>query len=171
MFELTEEQLAMRELRMAAYHEAGHKVLYQRFGGAGDAVVIKNFNRSPDETVWCGQFRPRSCPQVMHEAAIKHGIPAVHLPNNWRALVGIAGLVAEEILRGETDPDYIAGALDLRIASNQASTSDLKLMGITDIVDFELSMDLVVQAWRYLVEDWHVVQREAECLIEEAMMV
>ncbi len=42
MIQFTEEQIAARELRNAAYHEAGHKMLYERFGGAGDAVVWKN---------------------------------------------------------------------------------------------------------------------------------
>jgi hypothetical protein len=35
----TDEEISARELRSAAYHEAGHKILHERFGGAGDAVV------------------------------------------------------------------------------------------------------------------------------------
>ncbi|KVM96622.1 hypothetical protein WT06_07245 [Burkholderia anthina] len=41
MIQFTEEQIAARELRNTAYHEAAHKMLYERFGGAGDAVVWK----------------------------------------------------------------------------------------------------------------------------------
>lgn len=169
MFELTEDQLAMRELRLAAYHEAGHKVMYHRFGGAGDAVVWENLNRSPDETAWRGQFRPRTCPQVMHDTATRHGRPAVDLPDNWRALYGMAGLVAEGILGGETNPEFIAGALDIKISCGEASASDLESMEIMNINDFELNFDEVVQAWRFLVEDWSHVQNEAEYLIAEAL--
>jgi len=168
MFEITEDQLAMRELRMAAYHEAGHKAMYHRFGGVGDAVVLKSLNRSPDETAWHGQFRPRNCPQIMRDIAIRHGMPATDLPDNWRALYGMAGLVAEEILHGETDLEFIAGALDVKIACNQVSASDLESMGITNIVDFDLNSDEVEQAWRYLIEDWSLVQEEAEYLIANA---
>ncbi|MGF6180886.1 hypothetical protein ABIB42_001897 [Massilia sp. UYP32] len=169
MFELTEDQLAMRDLRLAAYHEAGHKAMYHRFGGAGDAVVWENLNRSPDEIAWRGQFRPRTCPQVMHNTATRHGMPAADLPDNWRTLYGMAGLVAEEILRGETDPDFVAGALDIKIACGEVSASDLKSMGITNIADFELNSEEVEQAWRFLLEDWSLVQEEAEYLIAEAL--
>jgi len=170
MFELTEDQLAMRELRVAAYHEAGHKAMYHRFGGAGDAVVWKSLNRSPDETAWRGQFRPRSCPQIMYDVAIRHGMPAADLPDNWRALYGMAGLVAEEILRGETDPEFVAGALYIKIVCDEVSASDLESMGIMNIDDFELNCEEVEQTWRYLIEDWPFVQEEAEHLIANALM-
>jgi hypothetical protein len=169
MFKLTEDQSAMRDLRLAAYHEAGHKAIYHRFGGAGDAVIWENPNRSPDEAAWRGQFRPRTCPQIMHDNAIRHGMPAVDLPDNWRALYGMAGLVAEGILGGETDPEFIAGALDIKIACGEASASDLETMGITNIIEFELNFEEVVQAWRFLVEDWPHIQNEAEYLIAEAL--
>lgn len=169
MFTLTEDQLSLRELCLAAYHEAGHKAMYHRFGGAGDAVVCENLDRSPDEVAWRGQFRPRTCPQIMHDTAKRHGMPAAELPDNWRALYGMAGLVAEGILGGETDPEFIAGALDIKIACGEASASDLETMGITNITEFELNFDEVVQAWRFLVEDWPHVQNEAEYLIAEAL--
>ncbi|RQR51265.1 hypothetical protein DIE21_15150 [Burkholderia sp. Bp9140] len=103
MVDFTEEQIAARELRNAAYHEAGHKMLYERFGGAGDAVVWKNESGNPDESAWLGQFRPRTCPEEMHKVALNHGFAAPELPANWKMLVGMAGLLAEEILSGETD--------------------------------------------------------------------
>jgi len=45
----TDDRLVARELRDAAYHEAGHKALYEYFGGAGDAVVWRNESRNPGE--------------------------------------------------------------------------------------------------------------------------
>lgn len=50
MLDVTDEQITPNELRIAAYHEAGHKMLYERFGGAGDAVVWRNQSGNPEET-------------------------------------------------------------------------------------------------------------------------
>jgi hypothetical protein len=54
MIDFTDKQIAARELRNAAYHEAGHKMLYRRFGGDGDAVVWKNESGNPEEKMWLG---------------------------------------------------------------------------------------------------------------------
>jgi hypothetical protein len=170
MNQLTEDEQQVHDLRVAAYHEAGHRIIYRRFGGDGDAVVWKNPSGNPDEVAWLGQFRPRTCPEVMHDLAIRHGFPKVDLPDNWRALYGMAGLVAEEILRGETDPEFIGGALDLKIACGGASASDLQSMGITDTVHFELNCEEVELTWSHLIEEWPLVQETAEHLIAEALM-
>ncbi|WP_244136170.1 hypothetical protein [Burkholderia sp. BCC0801] len=130
MIDFSEEQIAARELRNTAYHEAGHKMLYERFGGAGDAVVWKNESGNPDESSWLGQFRPRTCPEVMRKVALNHGFAAPELPANWKMLVGMAGMLAEEILSGETDDTgAMADPLFCRISFGEASASDLALMG------------------------------------------
>jgi hypothetical protein len=90
MVDLTDEQIAARELRKAAYHEAGRKMPYERFGGAGDAVVWKNESGNPEETAWLGQFRPRTCPEEMRKTALNHRFSAPELPANWKILVGMA---------------------------------------------------------------------------------
>lgn len=41
MPDLAQDQTACDDLRKAVYHEAGHKIIYELFGGAGDAVVWK----------------------------------------------------------------------------------------------------------------------------------
>ncbi|WP_232490751.1 hypothetical protein [Burkholderia contaminans] len=129
MIDFTEEQIAAREPRNTAYHEAGHKMLYERFGGAGDPVVWKNDSGNPDESAWFGQFRPRTCPEVMRAIALNHGFAAPELPANWKMLVGMAGLLAEEILSGETeDTGAMADSLVLKISFGEASASDLALM-------------------------------------------
>ncbi|AOI60648.1 hypothetical protein WI26_24175 [Burkholderia diffusa] len=169
MIYFTEEQIAARELRNAAYHEAGHKMLYERFGGAGDAVVWKNGSGNPEERAWLGQFRPRTCPDEMRRTALNHGFPAAELPENWMVLVGMAGLLAEDILSGETDDTAaMADTLFLRISNGEASPSDLAHMGVTDIENCELSYEVVDEAVRMLREGWPVVQKEAEYLIKAA---
>ncbi|AIO43053.1 hypothetical protein DM44_7069 [Burkholderia cepacia] len=118
MIDFTEEQIAARELRNTAYHEAGHKPLYERFGGAGDAVAWKNESGNPDESAWLGQFRPRTCPEGIRTIALNHGFAAPELPANWKMLVGMAGLLAEEILSGDTDDaGAMADSLVLKISS------------------------------------------------------
>lgn len=162
----TEEQIAARELRSAAYHEAGHKILYERFGGAGDAVVWKNESRNPDERAWFGQFRPRTCPEVMRNAAIASGFMAPDLPSNWKVLVGMAGLLAEDIMSGETDDaGVLADTLFFAISMGDASASDLEQMGVTDVDNCGFGYETVEEAVRLLREEWRNVQQEAEELI------
>lgn len=108
MIYFTDEQTVARETRDTAYHEVGHKVLHECFGGAGDAVVWRNESRNPDERAWLGQLHPRMFPEAIREAALENGLAAPELPGNWKMLVGTAGLLAEEILSGETDD---AGAM------------------------------------------------------------
>lgn len=169
MIDFTDEQIAARELRSAAYHEAGHKMLYERFGGAGDAVVWKNESGNPEETAWFGQFRPRTCPEEMRKTALAHGFPAPELPANWRILVGMAGLLAEDILSGETDDaGAMADTLFFRISMGDASASDLAQMSVTDIDNCGLTYEVVEEAVRLLREEWQAVQEEAEYLIQSA---
>jgi len=166
MTAITDDQLSAKELRDAAYHEAGHKALYQRFGGAGDAVVWKNEGGSPDERAWLGQFRPRTCPEAMHKAASLHGFTTPKLPTNWRVFYGMAGLLAEIIWSDETDDvGVIADMVCERIYSGDASASDLGSMGISDIDNPGLSYKVIEKAARLLLQEWAAVQKEAEYLI------
>lgn len=166
MIDFTDEQIATKELRNAAYHEAGHKMLYEHFGGAGDAVVWKNQSGNPEETAWLGQFRPRTCPEAMRKIARTQGLITPELPANWRVLVGMAGLLAEDILSDETDDvGAMADTLFFRIWNGEASASDLALMNITDIDSCAPSYEVVEECVRLLREGWSDVQREAEYLI------
>ncbi|MFM0598404.1 hypothetical protein [Paraburkholderia dilworthii] len=169
MAHITEEEIAASELRNAAYHEAGHKILYERFGGAGDAVIRRNESGNPEERAWRGQFRPRTCPEDARNVAIQCGFPAAVLPANWKVVVGMAGLLAEEILDcGTDDVETLAEGLLRRITAGEASASDLALMNISDIDKCELNYKVVDEAARLLREGWVAVQQEAEYLIEFA---
>ncbi|WP_241030425.1 hypothetical protein [Paraburkholderia sp. Ac-20347] len=129
----------------------------------------KNESGDPGERAWLGQFRPRTCPEVMRQAALNHGFAAPELPANWRILVGMAGLLAEDILSDETDDaGAMADMLWSRISAGEASATDLTQMGITDIDNFDLSYEVVDKAVRFLREGWSDVQQEAEHLIKTA---
>jgi hypothetical protein len=169
MLDQTEDQIAANELRAAAYHEAGHKALYQRFGGAGDVVVWKNQSGNPEEVAWLGQFRPRTCPEEMCDAAVRGGFAFPDVPPNWRRLFSMAGLVAEEIQNGETHPVAIADTLDFRVAMGEVSASDLAGMGVTDADNFAFTYySDVEQCVQYLLEEWAALQDEAEYVIANA---
>lgn len=165
---LTQDQIADDDLRKAAYHEAGHKIIYELFGGAGDAVVWKNESGNPDEMAWLGQFRPRTCVEQMHEIWARAGLDVSPLPLNWRAMYGMAGVVAEQILRGETEVEFIAGNLYLRICCDEISATDLASIGVTDVDDFEVDIEGVEQCVLHLLEHWLQVKQEAEYLIANA---
>lgn len=160
------------DLRCAAYHEAGHAVMLQRFGGEGNALVWKNFSGDPNESQWCGQFRWWVCPEARRKNAASLGLPPIAVPNNWEILVASAGLVAEEIAAGIHDPRWVSENVNSRILTDQASATDLRSMGITDIYNFDAHwIDRNVrQSCRYLLQDWALVQDEAEYLISFAQM-
>ncbi|CAN7768801.1 hypothetical protein LJR034_007537 [Caballeronia sp. LjRoot34] len=91
------------------------------------------------------------------------------LSANWKILVGMAGLLAEDMLSGETDDaGAMADTLFFRISNGEASTSDLRHMDITDIERCSLSYELVEEGVRLLREVWPAVQQEAEYLIASA---
>lgn len=170
VFHLTKELMEMNELREAAFHEAGHKVMCELLGGHGKAAVWKNVPGNPEEKAWRGHFRTQGCPQQQHELRKGQKIYTFDLPPNWRALIGVAGAVAEEIFRKDADDvDLIADAIDSRIFCDEMSATDLASMGIADIWNFNLNRGDVEEAWRYLKLDWFRVQAEAEYLIEEAL--
>ena len=166
-----EDQIGTRELREAAYHEAGHLTLLQRFGGYGAAAVWKNLSDDPAEKYWRGQCVAYICPPLKREHAKHLGLRAApYLPKDWRVQFAAAGLIAEEILDGIDDPWWAAERVNARVDMNDASDSDLMHMGISDINNYDIAAlsRSARKAYRYLVKDWPLVQQEAERLIAEA---
>lgn len=160
--------MAADDLRKAAYHEIGHKIIYELVGGTGNAFVWENQSGNPDEVAWLGQFQPRTCPEQQHEAWARAGLDVPGLPLNWLALYGMAGIVAEQILRGEKDVEFIAGLLYLRICCEEISATDAASIGVTDIDNFEVDIETVEQCAQLLREHWSQVKKEAEDLIADA---
>lgn len=156
------------DLRRIAYHEAGHKIVYELFGGAGDAVVWKNETESPDQAAWLGQFRPRACVEQTHKLWERAGWNVPALPSNWHAMYGMAGIVAEQIMNGEKEAEYIAGNLFLKICCDEISATDLAAIGVTNVDDFEVDLEAVEQCLQHLLEHWSAVQVEADSLIADA---
>jgi hypothetical protein len=165
-----EDQLGTRELREAAYHEAGHLILLRHFGGVGAAAVWENLSGNPDEKKWGGQCVTYLCPPLKREQAKHLGLRTIpYLPKDWLVQWAAAGLIAEEILDGINDPRWAAERVHARIDMDDASATDLKYMGITDTGSYDMASlnRSVKKAYRYLAKDWSLVQLEAERLIEE----
>jgi hypothetical protein len=75
-----------------------------------------------------------------------------------KVLVGMAGLLAEEILNGEADDvSTVADNMFFRISFGEASKSDLEQMGVTDIDNRELSYEVIEEAVRLLRQEWALV--------------
>jgi hypothetical protein len=84
-------------------------------------------------------------------------------------LVGMAGLLAEDILSGEMNAaGVMAYNLFFRISSGEASATDLPQTNVTDIDNCGLTYEVVEEAVRLLREEWAAVQEEAEYLIDAA---
>lgn len=109
------------------------------------------------------------CPEAIQKAASASGVLGTGLPDNWTILVGIAGLLAEEILAAETDDvRAMTDNVLFRIRNGEASAFDLAQMGVVDIETCELRYQVVDDVVRLLRQEWALVQKEAEYLIAEA---
>jgi hypothetical protein len=92
------------------------------------------------------------CPEAKRKATLANGIAVPELPGNWKILVGMAGLLAEEILNGETDDvSAMADNMFFRISFGEASDSDLAQIGVTDIDNCELSYEVIEEAVQLLL--------------------
>jgi hypothetical protein len=158
---LTKDQarkLAERERRRASFHEAGHAAVCRRFMGIGVARVWRNTPKSvrAGQRAWLGRFEMYVEPGGLKlDEATRAAIGAETPPANWRVLLGLAGLVAEHVADGLTDVDEIACLIDDSIQLDEASQSDLDLMGQ------DWSASDVAETVRLLVDMWGLVEQHA----------
>lgn len=148
-----EERIAARELHKVCIHEAGHKVVLRALGGDADCFVWRN---SPErlaagERAWRGSLRVRVTPGLYGEAAA-----------NWREMAGLAGMVAEEICDGESDPEEIALEIWSRLDFDEVSATDSELMGTGWEPHVAATVQVLKEQWeqvlmwaRYAREDAH----------------
>lgn len=183
--QLVEEVPELDTLYQSANHEAGHKIMLESFGCYATAEVWKNVSGNPDEYLWCGHCR-YICPLVQQQNAKNLRLQAakfpdelrnrvelrtVKLPSNWRMLVGVAGLVAEQIYAGIDDPAWVVELVLNEIENGYASDTDLAGMGISDIynIDKVTTKRGIRQAFRHLLKSWQLVQDEAKFLVACAL--
>jgi hypothetical protein len=97
----------------------------------------------------------RTRPEAKRKGALPNRFTVPELPANWKVLVGMAGLLAEEILNAEPDDvSAMARNMFFRISDAEVSDSDLAPMRVTDIDSRKLSYEIVELAVPVLREKW-----------------
>ena len=180
-----EMEVAVRELRRAAYHEAAHKVICERFGGRAHAWVWANDAErvKEGEKAWIGRCRI-DWPWEVNAERNAAGIKQVREPVYSQEYICMAGMIAELIL-GDLDhgTEYESGtdaawfiAYNLRsmIEDGSASETDLRGMGVSFDEDngeiVGLRNGLVLTCARMVREEWQKIVTEADRLLTEASL-
>jgi hypothetical protein len=96
------------------------------------------------------------------DAKTKKALGVIKTPKNWRVLVGLAGMVAEQVADGVTDAEEIACSVAGTIELDEASPTDVALMGEAWTV---LDVEKVVQM---LLKWWPEIEASAASLMLEA---
>ena len=189
-----EVEVAARELRRAAYHEAAHKVLCERFGGSGYISLWRNDAEriQEGECAWLGRFYVVVFPWQANEERKAQGVKQVRVPEWSREYICMAGMLAEihlEDLRVQTEygsggakdgwlyeARYVAQALRELIERGEASETDLRGMGIGTLENEDGEIEivgwrnrLVLTGIRMLREEWSKIVIEADHLIESSV--
>ena len=148
MIKIIEAEIAAREFRGTAYHEAGHLVLAQKFGALCEAFVWKNEAEcvANGEKAWRGQTVMMVSPtDINYDEATRLIMGIIRpIPNNWRVLYGLAGVVSESMARGVADLDEVIA----NILCEDLSETDTAAMGENwSSEDVQRTMELLSGAW------------------------
>ncbi len=108
---MTYEELAARELRSMAWHEAAHQAVAEGCGTYAHAFVRPTHSTDPCEKAWVGGCE----------------IDQSRLSRNQRSHVALAGAIGELLADGQTDVYDIVG--DLELDDGAVSQTDRKMMG------------------------------------------
>ncbi|WP_262964418.1 hypothetical protein [Methylobacter psychrophilus] len=123
------------------FHEVGHHVIYSCFGGVGEIEIRRiplSIPRDWDnERLFSGRCKMFIEPgQTNYSDDVKSRLRMLPVPENWRVLVGLAGLVAEYIAEyiadgeaDEIDAWVIAERIGNAIEMDEMSETDLALAG------------------------------------------
>lgn len=180
-------QREMREQRNAAYHEAAHKVICERFGGHAHAYIWQNESGNENEKSWLGTCQSEFTWIINGELKaaglpLRRGakIKRVYVPRYAREYVGMAGMIAELVLEDLTDEQqydseadanwYLEQSLSDLIQQGVASESDLLGMGVSVCEDGTVlgwRSRLVKTGIRMVREEWLKIAAEATRLIAE----
>jgi hypothetical protein len=144
-------EIAAREKRRTSFHEAGHSIVCSLLGGIGIPSVWANSaqNIRSGQKAWLGTFKMYAEPGTMQiDAKIKKAHGVIKTPKNWRVLLGLAGMVAEEIADGVTDPEEIACSIECSISFEEASPTDVALIGEAwTVADVEKVVQMLLKWW------------------------
>lgn len=130
--QLNEINLAEREKVMACFHECGHSFICHIFGGIAEPIIWENSQKNilNGEKAWLGTCKIFVEPNSLKiDDKTKKELGILPRPKNWKALLGLAGIVSECIADGiHCDyqlNNYICDAEDF----GELSATDLNLIG------------------------------------------
>lgn len=146
------QEIALREKRRAAIHEAGHAYICHIFGGFGIAKIWRNTatNVANGETAWRGSFALYAEPGTMKiSEEVTSKVDFLPAPDNWKPLLGMAGLVAEYIDEGNADAEVIFEEIQQKTEFDEVSETDLELMGNEfQEADVSTVINLLTAGWK-----------------------
>lgn len=146
-------EIEVRDLSRIAFHEAGHAAVLRHFGGVGSPRIWRNESGSTEEKAWLGAVRMFASPGLMPGAA--------RAPDDWKVIVGLAGVVAEVMSEdpsiGEED---IAFTIDCFLEIENLSQTDAEMAG------HDFTHEQIQRTFELLVQLWPHVEFEARNLIE-----
>ena len=151
---LTKKQLIQHDKKQTLFHEQGHSIVASYFGVFGKVNLSRNPLGGIEEKFWIGSYTMYNDPTEVElpdevKAVIKYMLP----PKNWKALIGMAGFVAEQIANGETDGNKISSSLEEAIEMEEISHTDCAMIG----EDWEWGdVDSVL---KILLDRWDTVER------------
>jgi hypothetical protein len=87
------------------------------------------------------------------DAQTRIALGVMKTPKNWRVLLGLAGIVAEQIADGVTDAEVIACAILGSIELDEASQTDMALMGEAWTVSDVAKVVQMLLKWWPEIED------------------
>jgi hypothetical protein len=149
---MTEAELAERDLRIVAFHEAGHHVAASAYGGVSTPRVWRNAAPADGEKLWLGNTTLYVSPGAFSvPARIRREWGVIKkTPQRWAVRVGLAGFIAEEIYSGESDNEMFIN-LCYAIEAEDLSQTDRELIGYGWLEsDVAATIKLLRQRWERL---------------------
>lgn len=138
---------SQEKIRLAR-HEIGHAHIVRRFGGYATAEIWRTATSSHDERTWSGTCKIYLVPGKMTmDRKTKSLLKILPAPKNWLVLVGLAGIVGEEVGSGERDPAQIYETVNDAILSGYVSDTDLEQ------IEDKFCVADIAQVVKLLVED------------------
>jgi len=156
-----EKTIALEEKRKASFHEAAHAYVCFIYGGYGIAKVWRNSakNVAAGQTAWRGRFELMAEPGTVEMTEeVRQLMGVLPAPKNWKILIGMAGVVAESMADGVSNPDVIFEDIQEKIYADEVSQTDLELIGK------KLRMTDVSKVVKLLAAGWETIERNAKSL-------
>lgn len=153
-----------------AIHECGHAAVCAHFGGIGVPEIWKNTAEKVNagETAWLGKCSILVEPTtVLIDSELRLAPGILPVPQNWKVLVGMAGLIADYIhdeclIVDYVDVELLAESIKGDISRNHVSQIDVDWMGES------WGVSDVVCVLQLLFDRWEEIEFNVKALVSVA---